>query len=56
MNYWTMFFLFGLNIRKTMNMVAISPVWIVMEECSIQINSSGYKAVKYGCFPCFTTK
>ena len=38
MNSWIMFFLSGLRTHKTMSMVATSPVWIVKEGFSIQIN------------------
>ena len=56
MNSWIMFFLSGLRTHKTMSMVATSPVWIVKEKFSIQINLSGCKVARCGCFPCFTTR
>ena len=56
MNSWIMFFLSGLRTHKTMSMVATSPVWIVKEGFSIQINLSGCKAAKCGCSLCFTIK
>ena len=46
----------GLKTHKIMNMEATSPVWIVKEEFSIQINLSGCKAAKCGCSLCFTIK
>ncbi len=47
---------FWLENSQDMSMAATSPVWIVKEEFSIQINLSGCKAAKCGCSPCFTIK
>ena len=47
---------FWLENRRTRSLAAISPASTAMVLFLIPINSFGYKAVRFGCFPSFTIR